>query len=62
LTYLVFLKMADERGAKVPKDCDWESLKPESTTTGNCRMAHSKRGVISRERQPVILQHFIVLL
>lgn len=25
LTYLLFLKMADERGAKVPKDCDWEA-------------------------------------
>jgi type I restriction-modification system DNA methylase subunit len=24
--------MADERGAKVPKDCDWESLKPKSGT------------------------------
>jgi type I restriction enzyme M protein len=32
LTYLLFLKMADERGAKVPKDCDWESLKPMSGT------------------------------
>ena len=32
LTYLLFLKMADERGAKVPKDCDWESLKPKSGT------------------------------
>ena len=30
LTYLLFLKMADERGAKVPKDCDWESLKAKS--------------------------------
>ena len=32
LTYLLFLKMADERGAKVPKDCDWDSLKPKSGT------------------------------
>src|SRR6266404_5974665 len=32
LTYLLFLKMADERGAKVPKDCDWESLKAKSGT------------------------------
>jgi type I restriction enzyme M protein len=32
LTSLLFLKMADERGAKVPKDCDWESLKPKSGT------------------------------
>ena len=32
LTYLLFFKMADERGAKVPKDCDWESLKAKSGT------------------------------
>jgi type I restriction enzyme M protein len=32
LTYLLFLKMADERGAKVPKDCDWDSLKAQSGT------------------------------
>ena len=32
LTYLLFLKMADERDAKVPKDCDWESLKAQSGT------------------------------
>jgi hypothetical protein len=32
LTYLLFLKMAEERGAKVPKDCDWESLKAKSGT------------------------------
>src|SRR3989442_9360267 len=32
LTFLLFLKMADERGAKVPKDCDWASLKGLSGT------------------------------
>src|SRR5467141_3395261 len=32
LTYLLFLKMANERSAKVPKDCDWESLKAKSGT------------------------------
>lgn len=32
LTYLLFLKMADERGTKVPKDCGWESLKAQSGT------------------------------
>jgi type I restriction enzyme M protein len=32
LTYLLFLKMAAERGVKVPKGCDWESLKIESGT------------------------------
>jgi type I restriction enzyme M protein len=32
LTYLLFLKMADERDVQVPKGCDWESLKPLSGT------------------------------
>ena len=32
LTFLLFLKMADERGAKVPAACDWTSLKDRSGT------------------------------
>jgi hypothetical protein len=32
LTYLLFHKMADERGVRVPEDCDWESLKAKSGT------------------------------
>jgi len=32
LTYLLFLKMAEERGADVPKGCDWPSLKDQSGT------------------------------
>lgn len=32
LTYLIFLKMADERGRKIPKDYDWDSLKEKSGT------------------------------
>jgi type I restriction enzyme M protein len=32
LTYLLFLKMADEKGVDVPKGCNWESLKKESGT------------------------------
>ena len=32
LTYLLFLKMADERGVTVPKNCDWDSLKARSGT------------------------------
>ncbi len=32
LTYLLFLKMADERGVQIPPGCDWESLKKESGT------------------------------
>lgn len=32
LTYLLFLKMADEKGIDVPKGCDWSSLKDRSGT------------------------------
>lgn len=32
LTYLLFLKMADEKGINVPKGCDWASLKDKSGT------------------------------
>ena len=32
LTYLLFLKMADERGVDVPLGCEWESLKKRSGT------------------------------
>jgi len=32
LTFLLFLKMAAEKGVKVPKGCDWEGLKREAGT------------------------------
>src|SRR5450631_1445942 len=32
LTYLLFLKMADEKGVEIPKDCTWESLREYSGT------------------------------
>jgi len=32
LTYLLFLKMADERGIELPKDCNWQSLVKKSGT------------------------------
>ncbi len=32
LTYLLFLKMADEKGVQIPKGCDWDSLKKLSGT------------------------------
>jgi type I restriction enzyme M protein len=32
LTYLLFLKMADEKGVAIPKGCDWNSLKSRSGT------------------------------
>ena len=27
ITYLLFLKMADERGIDIPTDCDWPTLR-----------------------------------
>ncbi len=33
LTYLLFLKMADERAIELPKGCDWQSLVTKSGTT-----------------------------
>ena len=30
LTYLLFIKMADEKGVNLPEDCTWETLKRES--------------------------------
>lgn len=32
LTYLLFLKMSDEKSLKLPRDCDWNSLKEKSGT------------------------------
>ena len=32
LTYLLFLKMAEERGAEIPAKCDWKTLKTLSGT------------------------------
>ena len=32
LTYLLFLKMADERGVELPENCDWETLKSKVGT------------------------------
>jgi type I restriction enzyme M protein len=32
ITYLLFLKMADERGIDIPKGCDWPSIRDSSGT------------------------------
>lgn len=32
ITYLLFLKMADERGIAIPKDCDWPTLRDYAGT------------------------------
>ena len=33
ITYLLFLKMADERGVEVPEGCSWPTIKKRSGTT-----------------------------
>lgn len=33
ITYLLFLKMADERGVEVPAGCDWATLREKTGTT-----------------------------
>ena len=32
ITYLLFLKMADERGVQVPEGCSWPTIKKRSGT------------------------------
>jgi hypothetical protein len=32
ITYLLFLKMADERGIDIPKECDWPTLRDYTGT------------------------------
>ncbi len=32
ITYLLFLKMADERGVELPNGCEWPSLRDKSGT------------------------------
>jgi type I restriction enzyme M protein len=32
ITYLLFLKMADERALKLPKNCGWQTLREKSGT------------------------------
>src|SRR2546428_1395984 len=38
ITFLLFLKMADERGIEIPKGCDWPTLRAENGTelTDHC--------------------------
>ena len=47
LTYLLFLKMADEKSVVIPKGCDWESLKRES---GNALTDHYT-GILHKLRE-----------
>ncbi|MCA9680127.1 MAG: SAM-dependent DNA methyltransferase [Kofleriaceae bacterium] len=52
ITYLLFLKMADERGVKIPKTCDWPSLRALSGTQLTDHYADALRAL---GKQPGIL-------
>jgi type I restriction enzyme M protein len=76
LTYLLFLKMADERGIALPEDCDWPSLEQRSgTDLGEhyidlLRRLGNERGLLgdifagaqSRFNNPVNLRRLVSLI
>ena len=76
LTYLLFLKMSDEKEVRVPKGCDWEHLKPLSgqrlldTYTDALRTLRGEKGLLgdifagaeSRFSNPVNLKKLIALI
>lgn len=76
LTYLLFLKMADEKGAEIPKEYSWKILKEKSGTNLTDFYADALRGLgkqkgvlgdiyggaISRFSNPVNLKHLINLI
>lgn len=76
ITYLLFLKMSDERGVKLPENCDWRSLKELSGTeltdhyTDVLRTLGKSEGLLgdifagalSRFHNPVSLKKIIMLI
>src|SRR5213076_2788746 len=52
ITYLLFLKMADERGIELPEGCDWPSLREQSGSALTERYSDLLR---SLGRQPGLL-------
>ena len=76
LTYLLFLKMAEEKGADIPKEYAWKVLKEKSGTDLTDFYAESLRGLgkqkgvlgdiyggaVSRFGNPVNLKHLINLI
>lgn len=76
ITYLLFLKMADERGIKLPDKCEWQYLKEKSGTvltedyTDALRTLGKQEGLlgdifagaISRFHNPVSLKKIISLV
>jgi len=76
LTYLLFLKMADERGLQLPKSCDWPALEAKSGTAlrdhyiDTLRTLGQQKGLLgdifsgaqSRFNNPVNLKKLISLI
>lgn len=76
LTYLLFLKMADEKRVKIPEDCSWESLKKEAGPglldhyTDVLRKLRNKSGLLGdiftqampRFNNPVNLKRLITMI
>src|SRR3990170_4799737 len=76
LTYLLFLKMADEKEVKIPKGYDWNSLKDKSGTaltdhyTEILRKLREEKGILGdifaqsmpRFNNPVNLKRLLVLI
>lgn len=76
ITYLLFLKMADERAIKVPKGCDWPALRAKNGTdltdhyTDSLRTLGKQTGILgdifagaqSRFSNPVSLKKLIGLI
>lgn len=76
LTYLLFLKMADEKGTKIPDGCQWESLKNKSGTeltdhyTDVLRILREAPGILgdifaqamARFNNPVNLKRLITMI
>src|SRR4030042_6471509 len=76
LTYLLFLKMADERGIELPEGCDWPSLEVRSGTdladhyVDVLRTLGQQRGLLgdifagaqSRFNNPVNLKRLVSLI
>jgi type I restriction enzyme M protein len=76
LTYLLFLKLADEKGVEVPSGCDWKSLRAKSGSeltehyTEALRTLAKQQGILgdifagslSKFREPVNLKKLIELI
>ena len=55
LTYLLFLKIADEKKLPIPKGCDWQTLKEKSGTE---LLEHYNQTLRSLSKENAILKFF----